>query len=67
MSEKKNILVYAHWDSFKSPVLMGILSAIPFKGKEIFSFEYTKEWIKSEFTFLIDPELQMYSGRYYPR
>lgn len=67
MSEKKNILVYAHWDSFKSPVLMGILSAIPSKGKEIFSFEYTKEWIKSEFTFLIDPELQMYSGRYYPR
>ncbi|MBS1638232.1 MAG: HipA domain-containing protein [Bacteroidetes bacterium] len=67
MSEKKDILVYAHWDSFKTPVLMGTLSATPAKGKEVFSFEYTKEWLKSDFTYMIDPDLQMYSGRYFPR
>lgn len=42
MSEKKDILVYAHWDGFKVPVLMGTLSATPARGKEVFSFEYTK-------------------------
>lgn len=67
MSEKKDILVYAHWNSFKTPVLMGTLSATPARGKEVFSFEYTKEWLKSDFTYMIDPDLQMYSGRYFPR
>ncbi len=67
MSEKKEIKVYAHWERFKTPVLMGILSVAPVRGKEIFSFEYTREWLKSDFTYLIDPDLQMYSGRYFPR
>lgn len=66
MSEKKEILVYAHWEGFKTPVLMGLLSAIPAKGKEVFSFEYTKEWLRSDFTYMIDPDLQLYSGRYFP-
>lgn len=67
MSEKKEILIYAHWHRFKTPVLMGKLLATPAKGKEVFAFEYTKEWLKSEFTYMIDPDLQMYSGRYFPR
>lgn len=67
MSEKKEILVYAHWIGFKEPFLMGILSATPAKGKEVFSFEYTKEWLQSEFTYLLDPDLQLFSGRYFPR
>lgn len=67
MSEKKDILVYAHWDGFKTPALMGTLSATPAKGKEVFSFEYSKTWLKSDFTFIIDPDLQLYSGRYFPR
>jgi serine/threonine-protein kinase HipA len=67
MREEKNIWVYAHWEGFHPPLLMGILSAVPAKGKEVFSFEYTKEWLKTDFTFLIDPDLQMYPGRYFPR
>ncbi|MCC6370376.1 MAG: HipA domain-containing protein [Bacteroidia bacterium] len=67
MGKKKEILVYAHWQNFKTPVLMGTLSSTPAKGKEVFSFEYTKEWLKSDFTYMIDPDLQMYSGRYFPR
>lgn len=67
MSEKKEIFVYAHWEGFKDPFLMGTLSATPAKGKEIFSFEYTKEWLQSEFTYMLDPDLQLYSGRYFPK
>jgi serine/threonine-protein kinase HipA len=67
MSKKKKIFVYAHWEGFKDPALMGILSATQVKGKESFSFEYTKEWLQSGFNQVIDPELQLYSGRYYPR
>jgi serine/threonine-protein kinase HipA len=67
MSGGKKILVYAHWNGFKDPVLMGILSAAPAKGKEVFSFEYAKEWLQSGSTSMIDPDLQLYSGRYFPR
>ena len=67
MSGKKEILVYANWEVFKDPVLMGILSATPAKGKEVFSFEYTKEWLQYGSRSMIDPDLQLYSGRYFPR
>jgi len=67
MSSKKNILVYAHWEGFKEPTLMGILSATSAKGKEVFSFEYTKEWLKLGFNHAIDPDLQLYSGQYFPK
>lgn len=67
MSEKKEILVYAHWEEIKDPFLMGTLSAIPGKGKEVFLFEYTKEWLQSEYTYMLDPDLQLYAGRYFPR
>ena len=67
MSQKKEISVYAHWEGFKDPFLMGILSATPAKGKEVFAFEYTKEWLESEFAYMLDPDLQLYSGRYFPK
>lgn len=64
---KKEIYVYAHWQGFKEPALMGILNAVPVRGKESFSFEYDDAWLKSGFSQMIDPDLQMYSGAYYPR
>jgi len=67
MSERKEILVYADWTELNGPVLMGALIATPSRGKEIFSFGYSGEWLKSGFTFMIDPDLQLYSGRYFPR
>lgn len=66
MSEKKEILVYAHWSEFDSPSLMGILSSVALKGKETFSFEYNKEWLDSGLSYHIDPELQFYTGRFFP-
>ncbi len=67
MSSKKNVLVYAHWEGLNEPTQMGILSTTPAKGKEVFSFEYTKDWLKSGFNHTIDPDLQLYSGQYFPK
>lgn len=64
---KKEIQVYAHWQGLEEPSLMGVLSVSPAKGKESFSFEYADAWLKSGFSQMIDPDLQLYSGAYYPR
>ena len=55
--EKKEILVYAHWQDLTGPVRMGTLIVTQGKGKEVFSFEYTADWLKSGFTQLLDPDL----------
>ena len=64
---KKEIQVYAHWQGLQEPSLMGVLSVSPAKGKESFSFEYADAWLRSGFSQMIDPDLQLYSGAYYPR
>lgn len=61
--EQRHIYVYAQWKEFKEPKLMGILNTDYLRGKEIFSFEYNKEWIKSGNAQNIDPDLQFYNGR----
>jgi len=67
MNNKKTILVYAHWQEFTNPIQMGNLEVTQMKGKESFSFEYTKEWLQSEFAYPIDPDLQFFSGQFFPR
>ncbi|MFM2339166.1 MAG: hypothetical protein RL115_2359 [Bacteroidota bacterium] len=64
---KKEIQVYADWQGLQKPSLMGVLSVSPAKDKESFSFEYADAWLKSGFSQMIDPDLQLYSGAYYPR
>ncbi|MFT4154296.1 type II toxin-antitoxin system HipA family toxin [Parafilimonas sp.] len=64
---KKEIQVYAHWLGLQEPSLMGVLSVSSAKGKESFSFEYADAWLKSGFSQMIDPDLQLYPGAYYPR
>ena len=64
---KKQIFVYADWKEIDKPELMGILNVIISKGKEIFSFEYDKEWLKSGYSQTLDPDLQLYSGPQYLR
>lgn len=64
---KKEIQVYADWRGIQGPSLMGVLSVSSGKGKESFSFEYADTWLKSGFSQIIDPDLQLYSGAYYPR
>ncbi|MCA6365293.1 MAG: HipA domain-containing protein [Bacteroidetes bacterium] len=45
---------------------MGTLTAIAAKGKEVFSFEYEKAWLQSGAYVMLDPDLNLYSGRYFP-
>jgi serine/threonine-protein kinase HipA len=64
---KKQIYVYADWKELDKPELLGILNVILSKGKEIFSFEYDKEWLKSGRSQTLDPDLQLFSGPQYLR
>ena len=65
VNNKRSVFVYADWESLKGPILMGTLSATHLRGKEIFSFEYNNDWLKSEYLQLLDPDLQLYSGLQY--
>ncbi len=51
----------------KEPVLMGVLKAEFTRGKEIFSFSYSEDWLKSSYSQILDPELQLYSGSQYAK
>lgn len=64
---RKEILVYAHWLEMKEPMFMGTLYAEKTRGKEIFSFEYFHEWLKSKYAQIIDPDLQLYPGVQYTK
>lgn len=62
---KRKIYVYADWQGIDTPFLIGYLYSERLRGEEIFSFEYTGEWLNSENAFLLDPELQLYPGLHY--
>ncbi len=64
-AERNEIAVYAHWDGIEPPFLMGVLYANPSRGKEIFSFEYDKGWLQSDYAQIIDPDLQLFEGAQY--
>ncbi len=64
---KKDIEVYAHWQSFIEPVKMGILAVTQTRGKETFSFAYTDNWLKAGFSQVIDPDLALFKGSFYPK
>jgi len=59
---KRCLHVYANWQGIEAPILMGALYSERLKGKEIFSFEYNKEWLTYDQAQLLDPELQLYAG-----
>ena len=63
---KTDIYVYAHWLGLKEPGLIGILSAHSGKGKKVFSFEYDHQWITTQESKLLDPDLDWFSGPQYP-
>jgi len=64
-TENKWIYVFAHWTGMKEPVLMGELKTEYSRGKEIFSFTYSANWLEKGYSQIIDPELQLYSGSQY--
>ena len=58
----REIYVFADWEVFENPTLIGILRADVVKGREHFSFAYDSAWLQSEFAQQIDPELHLYTG-----
>jgi serine/threonine-protein kinase HipA len=66
-SNNKDIFVYADWTGVKEPVLMGVIKAEFSRGEEIFSFSYSDDWLKSRYSQILDPELQLYSGSQYTK
>jgi len=63
----KAIYVYAYWVSSYTPALLGTLNVNISRGQEIFSFEYSKEWLESGFAQVLDPDLNLNSGQQYIR
>lgn len=63
----KKIFVYADWHGLQGAILIGLLTAETVRGKEIFSFEYTREWLESPHNQYLDPDLQLFSGRQFLR
>jgi serine/threonine-protein kinase HipA len=56
------ILVYAHWESFNHPALVGTLRSTPIRNKEHFSFSYEHEWLQAGHSQKIDPNLDLFTG-----
>ncbi len=63
VKRKREVFVYADWQNITTPQLMGVLNVELLRGKEIFSFEYNKEWLKSKHAQILDPDLQLYPGK----
>ena len=62
----KTIYVYESFNSDESN-LMGRLYVSEGKGSDNFSFEFDEDWLSNHRrNYIIDPELQLYSGRQYP-
>lgn len=64
-TQQRSILVYADWIELGQPTLMGTLHSTQVRGKEVFSFEYTDAWLKSDYALALDPDLQLFSGQQY--
>jgi serine/threonine-protein kinase HipA len=61
------IQVCAHWKGLPEPIAMGTLYAALMRGKEIFSFEYDPQWLRSVHAQILDPNLGLFAGPQYTR
>ncbi|MDO7640742.1 MAG: hypothetical protein MUQ43_00025 [Reinekea forsetii] len=56
------VYVFADWEAFDEPILVGTLRSSVIKNKEHFSFSYDNDWLQSPYAQKIDPDLNLYSG-----
>ena len=61
MSDRNQVYVYFDHDS-ESPERLGVISVQSTRGKEFFSFEFDKEWLRKHPDQILDPDLQLYAG-----
>jgi len=64
--QKSDIHVFAHWQGMEQAKALGILTAQQAKGRQAFGFAYQKEWIQTNHQFLLDPDLEWFSGPQFP-
>lgn len=65
MKQEQIIYVYYDGELVSDPLLMGRLTASRVRGKELFSFEFSSEWLGQKQLRSFDPALQLFSGRQY--
>lgn len=66
MSERA-IIVTADWDPFPTPIQVGTLYADILRGREVYSFVFTEEWLEQwALLYSLGDDLQVFSGRQYP-
>ena len=63
----KEIWVYADWVELGATTLMGTLKAEQVRGREVFSFSYSKKWLEKAPALVLDPDLRLYGGSQYTR
>jgi len=56
------VFIFADWEQFDEPRLVGTLHSTTIKSKEHYSFAYADAWLDSEFVQQVDPDLQLYRG-----
>jgi len=62
----RSVFVYADWEGLpEENVLKGQLQSELLRGKEVFSFVYSKEWLSSNFAQTLDPDLVFSEGLQY--
>lgn len=62
---RRPIYAYADWQGLGQPTLMGVLFAMPSRGKEVFSFEYEPSWLEGAAAKSLDPNLMFVRGPQY--
>lgn len=64
MAERKDISVYIDWQVNDLPILMGVLHSEVLRGKEVFSFESTSDWLANKQFRVLDPDLANFLGKH---
>lgn len=59
------IHVYADWQGLDGTQFVGTLHAERVRGSEVFSFSYSDRWLTNAYAQVIDPDLQLFTGRQY--
>ena len=61
----RRVYVFADWEGLPEGILMGQLQSELIRGKEVFSFHYSPEWLSTNFAQMLDPDLVFSEGLQY--
>lgn len=65
MKNERVIYVFADWFNTLESLLVGVLTSSSVRGKEVFSFEYDKDWLTSAYAQEIDLDLKLFTGKHF--